>query len=67
MVFFLLYNFIATLDTSFCCIDICKHRTVVFLGSKTLSDDDLLQVWGKHPEIVEGEPLLAKSFTIIHR
>ncbi|KAH7196042.1 hypothetical protein DER44DRAFT_673560 [Fusarium oxysporum] len=53
MVFFLLYNFIATLDTSFCCIDIRKHRTVVFLGSKPLSDDDLLQVWGKHPEIVE--------------
>ncbi|EGU78924.1 hypothetical protein FOXB_10582 [Fusarium oxysporum f. sp. conglutinans Fo5176] len=53
MELFRLYNFIATLDTSFCGIDICKRKNMVFLGSKKLSDDYLLQVCGKHPEIAE--------------
>ncbi|KAH7219842.1 hypothetical protein BKA60DRAFT_596172 [Fusarium oxysporum] len=53
MMLFLLYNFIATLDTSFCGTDLGKRKRA-FLGLNGLSSNDLLQVWGKYPEIAEA-------------
>jgi hypothetical protein len=65
MMLFLLYNFIATLDTSFCGTDLGKRKRA-FLGLNGLSSNDFLQVWGKYPEIAEGKPLVAISFPITH-
>ncbi|KAJ4113667.1 hypothetical protein NW765_011273 [Fusarium oxysporum] len=53
MMLFLLYNFIATLDTSFCGTDLGKRKRA-FLGLNGLSSNDFLQVWGKYPEIAEA-------------
>lgn len=54
MMLFEIYTFIATLDASFGDKEIGQRKRA-FLGPNVLSRNDLLQVWGRYPEIAEGK------------